>query len=90
MRLATQIHRTPFGRSNADRASAWYGGSDWESLKAEQEEKHRYVVAQTIKSLPGTLLGVHSGFRETGGPDLDGRQAEWWSVVIYDGPAEQS
>lgn len=87
MRLATRIIRTPFSLSHAQ-MSRTYPGDKWEELKDEQGAKHRGVVADQIRALPGPLLGVNSGYRADGPPSYDGRIAEWWSVISYDGPPD--
>jgi hypothetical protein len=90
MRLSTLIIRSPFGVSAVALTSRMYGGIDvWESAKSKREVEHRYDVAEAIRHLPGPLLGVNSGYRaDRGAGDIDGREAEWWSVISYDGPAQ--
>lgn len=89
MRLSTRLIRTPFGASNAHLSSRVYGDGDpWTTLKEQFEGEHRTAVAGAILSLPGPLFGVTAGYRDNSGTDYDGRQAEWWSVIAYDGPPE--
>lgn len=82
------IVRTPFGVSNAQLASRLYAGDSWGECRATMNGEHLAAVSASIKELPGPLLGVNSGYREDHGSDFDGRKAEWWSVISYDGPTE--
>jgi len=82
--LSTQILQHPFGVSNASLASQMYDVPVWDRAKDKREAEHLRDVAEAIRHLPGHLLGVNSGYREFHGA-ADGREAEWWSVISYDG-----
>lgn len=82
MRLSTLILRQPFGITETALAADWFGEDVLASEKRKMYELHQRAIAVALGSLPGRLLGVFGGYDEERSSGLD---AEWWTVIVYDG-----